>query len=57
MQEIVFIKFSPENISLSKGPFCQFSQSTEHLLPDLHAEPLSERVESQQFPWLVTLCL
>ena len=47
MQEFRFIKFSPENIQLSEGLFCQFSQSTESLIPDLHPELLSGCVEGQ----------
>ena len=32
MQELGFIKFSSENIPLSEGLLCQFSQSTEYLI-------------------------
>ena len=47
MKEIGFITFSPENMSLSEGLFCQFSQSTECLLPDLHPELFSGCVKGQ----------
>ena len=41
MQEFGSINFSPDNISLSRGLFCQFPQITERLIPDLHPELLS----------------
>ena len=36
MQELGLIKSFPEDIQLSEGLFCQFFQSTECLIPDLH---------------------
>lgn len=54
MQEFGFIKFSPENIYL-KVCFCQFTQSTEHLIPELRPEFFSGCVEGQQLQGLVTV--
>ena len=47
MQEIKFIKYSPENVYL-KARLATFSQSTECLSPNLCPESLSEYVEGQQ---------
>ena len=47
MHEIRLRKFSLENIELSEVLFCQFSQITESLIPDLHPELLSGCVEGQ----------
>ena len=47
MQEIGFIKFSPENIYL-KACSARFSRSTECLIPELHPELLSGCVKGQQ---------
>ena len=41
MQELGSTKSSSENISLSEGLLCQFSQSTEYLIPDFCPELLS----------------
>ena len=50
MQELGFIKFSSENISLSEGLLCQFSQSTECLISDFCPELLS--VKGQWLQWV-----
>ena len=40
---------------LSEDLFCQFSQSTECLTPDLHPQLFSGGVEGQQLQWLQSL--
>ena len=62
MQEIGFIKFSPEDTKLSEGLFCQFLQSTGRLIPELHPELLhpellSVCIQRQQLQWLMTQSL
>ena len=52
MQELGSTKSSSENISLSEGLLCQFSQSTEYLIPDFCPELLS--VKGQWLQWVVT---